>query len=209
MPKLCVVVSATHSTGHRNTFGGTDCWQVTAKQKQMQKGAPLCHSRLFSPGLVYVLQRMKAVRRVGGAEPPHLAGLAALRAECGLIRKHRVDPHSGVRACEQRSGSETQQRASNQPLQTPGAGCLPAPSPNCSRFRFLPWAGVTGALDQPMCALAVLTGAAGELGHWAGAGGSGGGQARAVLGVAPGVSGTVSCCLFSAVFARCGVPFVP
>lgn len=94
MPKSCVVVSATLSTGHQNTFRGTDCWQVAAKQKQTRKGAPLCHSQLpphlFSPEIVYILQQIKAARRVGEAEPPHLVGLTVLRAECGLIRKYRV-----------------------------------------------------------------------------------------------------------------------
>lgn len=227
IPKSCVVVSATLSTGQQNTFGGTDRWQATAKQKQMRKGAPPHQSQppphFFSPEIVYILQQMKTARCAGGAETPHLAGLAAQGFACpgaqGRVRVNQkvlrvlaqwpLTSRSGMRACEQRRRSKTQHRAAKSAPANPRRG--PASSPVSKEdpvsLSSLDWGywcprsirACSGSFDR--CCRRVwalgrgwgLQGQAGRGSAWDGGGGT----------------GTVSVWPFSAVFARRGAHLVP
>lgn len=75
---------------------------------------------LFSPEIVYILQRMKAARCSSGAEPlawpgsqcPGAPGRVRVKQKVPRVPAQRpLASRSGVRSCEQRRGSETQHRA--------------------------------------------------------------------------------------------------
>lgn len=152
IPASVVVVSATLSTGQRNTsrtqFAGK---RLQSKSKRKRGKENSCRCQLppnpFCPETLHILRQMDGDRRAGGADTSHLAGLArqgCIRAGVqGDVRvNHKVlrvlagsEPLASRGAGLERcwgggAGLRHNIGLQNQRLQTPGVVQLPALSPN-------------------------------------------------------------------------------
>lgn len=110
---------------------------------------------------------MKGARCRSWSETSQLARLAVQSAvDLKVPHSELAAVCSGRIAWSRGAGVRHNTDLQNQPLQTPGVGWLPALSPNSSQFPSPPWTGVTGALNQSLRALAVLTNAEEEFRCW-------------------------------------------